>query len=43
MCPVSEYTTYKSRSDYYLLMNLKNQLAEDRKLMIDKIILLWKQ
>jgi hypothetical protein len=43
MCPVSEYTTYKSRSDYYLLMNLKNQLAEDRKLMIDKIILLWNQ
>jgi hypothetical protein len=43
MCPVSEYKTYKSRADYYLLMNLKNQLAEDRKIMIDKIILLWKQ
>ena len=43
MCPRSEYSTYKSRADYYLLMSLKNQLAEDRKLMIDKIILLWKQ
>ena len=43
MCPVSEYKTYKSRADYYLLMSLKNQLAEDRKLMIDKILLLWKQ
>ena len=43
MCPRSEYSTYKSRSDYYLLMSLKNQLVEDRKLMIDKIILLWKQ
>ena len=43
LCPVSEYKTYKSRADYYLLMNLKNQLAEDRKIMIDKIILLWKQ
>ncbi len=41
-CPTSEYKTYKSRADYYLLMSLKNQDIEDRKIMIDTIIMAWK-
>ena len=38
--PKSEY---KNKSDYYLLMNLKNQTIVDRKIMIDTIVALWKQ
>ena len=41
--PKSEYKTYKNKSDYYLLMNLKNQTIVDRKIMIDTIVALWKQ
>ena len=41
--PESEYNTYKNKSDYYLLMNLKNQTLVDRKNMIDTIVALWKQ
>lgn len=41
--PKSEYTTYKNKSDYYLLMNLKNQTIVDRMSMIADIVALWKQ
>jgi hypothetical protein len=41
--PKSEYTTYKTKSDYYLLMNLKNQTIVDRKVMIDAIVKLWRE
>ena len=41
--PESEYKTYKSKSNYYLLMNLKNQTIVDRNTMIDTIMALWKQ
>jgi len=41
--PKSEYKTYKNKSDYYLLMNLKNQTIVDRMNMIADIVALWKQ
>ena len=39
--PTSNYRTYKTKSDYYLLMNLRNQMVTERNWMIDEIYKVW--
>ena len=39
--PTSTLETHKTKTDYYLLMNLKNQTDIDRSLMIEEIYKVW--
>ncbi len=41
--PTSTLETYKTKTDYYLLMNLRNQTDIDRSLMIGEIYKVWGQ
>ena len=39
--PTSTLKTYKTKTDYYLLINLRNQTDIDRNLMIGEIYKVW--